>query len=98
LGVFRWTNPNGGQNGGQTHSQAKRGGDGSTQVIVSILVELVERLLPRREHHPGARVNIRVELRIPARQQVVGVCSSQTTRSSSLELGHDVGVGLPNSA
>jgi hypothetical protein len=26
LGVFRWTNPNGGQNGGQTHSQAKRGG------------------------------------------------------------------------
>jgi hypothetical protein len=23
---FRWTNPNGGQNGGQTHSQTKRGG------------------------------------------------------------------------
>jgi hypothetical protein len=22
-GIFRWTNPNGGQNGGQTHSQAK---------------------------------------------------------------------------
>jgi hypothetical protein len=26
LDVFRWTNPNGGQNGGQTHSQAKRAG------------------------------------------------------------------------
>jgi hypothetical protein len=26
FGVFRWTNPNGGQNGGQTHSQAKRAG------------------------------------------------------------------------
>jgi hypothetical protein len=26
LGAFRWTNPNGGQNGGQTHSQAKRAG------------------------------------------------------------------------
>jgi hypothetical protein len=26
LGVFRWTNPNGGQNGGQTHNQAKRKG------------------------------------------------------------------------
>jgi hypothetical protein len=24
MGVFRWTNPNGGQNGGQTHSQTKR--------------------------------------------------------------------------
>ena len=26
LGVFRWTNPNGGQNGGQPHSQTKRRG------------------------------------------------------------------------
>ena len=26
LGTFRWTNPNGGQNGGQTHSQTKRRG------------------------------------------------------------------------
>jgi hypothetical protein len=26
LGVFRWTNPNGGQNGGQTHSQTKQRG------------------------------------------------------------------------
>ena len=26
LGVFRWTNPNGGRNGGQTQSQAKRAG------------------------------------------------------------------------
>jgi hypothetical protein len=24
LGAFRWTNPDGGQNGGQTHSQTKR--------------------------------------------------------------------------
>ena len=26
IGKFRWTNPNGGQNGGQTHSQTKRRG------------------------------------------------------------------------
>jgi hypothetical protein len=36
LGAFRWTNPNGGQNGGQTHIQAKRGGPATNDPVIEL--------------------------------------------------------------
>jgi hypothetical protein len=38
LGVFRWTNPNGGQNGGQTHSQTKQRGLLSSRLCIAMVV------------------------------------------------------------
>ena len=40
-GVFRWTNPNGGQNGGQTHSQAKRGSGQPTLLILRLRTMII---------------------------------------------------------
>jgi hypothetical protein len=36
LGVFRWTNPNGGQNGGQTHSHTKGRGLLRSRLCVAV--------------------------------------------------------------
>ena len=43
LGVFRWTNPNGGQNGGQTHSQTKQRGLLSSRLCVVLMPSTIAR-------------------------------------------------------
>ena len=44
MGVFRWTNPNGGQNGGQTHSQTKESDLVRARLCIAIVRHTICRL------------------------------------------------------